>query len=246
MIGWYNCPVINYCLWPNKEIEVDFGQNKLLLLPTDGKYYQSIHRNSKNYDESRLIINRFLSYLSWHCNNMVWILDNMVCGSGRYFNFPKSKDDFIFINQIDHFPNKIEYNLSKEQILALALFRDAINSNNPSLSFLQYIKIINIKYKDKIINEINPLKKWLNEICIRLSTEKIIKDLKESINDEAIDIYLYKSCRCAIAHANISPIIDPDNPADNEKIINSIKVIRFLSEKIIEEEIYKNRKINEF
>ena len=49
--------------------------------------------------------------------------------------------------------------------------------------------------------------------------------------------HLWESGRCAVAHANREPIVDPDDPADARRMHDELPIIRALAEKAIEEKL---------
>ena len=49
--------------------------------------------------------------------------------------------------------------------------------------------------------------------------------------------YLYKSCRCAVAHAYSDPTIDPDNVAQLRRLSSDLPLIRFAAQLIIKDEM---------
>jgi hypothetical protein len=52
-----------------------------------------------------------------------------------------------------------------------------------------------------------------------------------------IGAHLYESGRCAIAHANRRPIVDPDDPAGTRRLQSELPIMMALAQKAIEEEL---------
>jgi hypothetical protein len=52
-----------------------------------------------------------------------------------------------------------------------------------------------------------------------------------------IGAHLYESGRCAVAHANRKPIVDPDDPSDMRRMQSELPIMTALAQKAIEEEL---------
>ena len=55
--------------------------------------------------------------------------------------------------------------------------------------------------------------------------------------------YLYESCRCAVAHANTSPVADPDNMQDIRRLSADIWIVKAIAEELIEKNFGLSRSI---
>jgi len=47
--------------------------------------------------------------------------------------------------------------------------------------------------------------------------------------------YLYVSNRCAVAHANAEPLVDPDDPGDRRRLTSDLPMVKALAEYMIEQ-----------
>lgn len=125
----------------------------------------------------------------------------------------------------------IPTNLTNNQQLALALFREAdgLSHYHYGYSFLSYYKIINLVKKNGekqtkwIRNNLNDLK----DIALTRADE-----LKN--DGENIENYLFVSCRCALAHAGVDPTVNPDDVNDSVRLYKDLPLIRHLAKKMIE------------
>ncbi|MDO8137004.1 MAG: hypothetical protein Q6354_05130, partial [Candidatus Brocadiales bacterium] len=77
-----------------------------------------------------------------------------------------------------------------------------------------------------------------------------IKDdlARERINvleeqEEDVPEYLYKSGRCAVAHAYFEPIVDPDDAKDQLRLSQDIWLIKAIAEFLIETNLKVSRSI---
>src|SRR5262249_24718986 len=90
-----------------------------------------------------------------------------------------------------------------------------------------------------------------NEIIegIRTTLPHVKDDLaRERIEDlqnrgENVPEYLYKSGRCAVAHAYAGPIVDPDNAQDLQRLSQDMDIIKAIAEFLIETELKVSRSI---
>jgi hypothetical protein len=132
--------------------------------------------------------------------------------------------------------NNLEYNdleIDEREILALALYKEGINSTSIYYSVLNFYKIIELLFKgvkNDIIEWINSNKEFLTEN----GHEKRIKEIQQTGED--LGNYIYLSCRCAVAHAGqIDNTVSPDKNDDFKRINSDLYLIKELAKKIIKE-----------
>lgn len=121
--------------------------------------------------------------------------------------------------------------------LALALYREAINSAGAPHGFLSFWKILSIKNPDQAKG---PQRDWLLATFTNLAASDGATRLDElrsrGKSDEDIALHLYVSGRCAVAHAHLNPIVNPDNPEHEEELAKDMPLIKALAEHLIESE----------
>ena len=63
----------------------------------------------------------------------------------------------------------------------------------------------------------------------------LAKERVANLQKAKVDIadYLYESCRCAVAHANTSPVADPDNMQDIRRLSADIWIVKAIAEELI-------------
>lgn len=190
--------------------------------------------NISNMQEDVDLANEFISAIVWRTQVPIRI----VFGAGSAMRFIPivSPQKVISGINIDISRENIDQpGISNRQILALAFYKEGINSTSIYYSTLNYYKIIELRFKgvkNDIINWINQNSEYLDQIGYR---EKIVK-----INELGGDLgnYIYVSCRCAVAHAGqIDSIISPDKNEDYIRISQVIDMIKELAKKIINEGI---------
>lgn len=107
--------------------------------------------------------------------------------------------------------------------LALALFREAVNSGSNFSAFLCYYKIL-----DLVFPKLKDRKNWLNNVAPGQTSEKerllVIlqntKDLEKYFREERLN---------AIKHVLKKPFVNPDDPKDQTRITIDVHVIEDLA-----------------
>lgn len=236
MGNWLNVGVAGTAMWPKTETEVQFGGRTLVLRPATRDTAQSVHIDLHGIsDQDALtLINQFLSVLSW-CDDQP--MENKYGWSGNPVPVSVPVDPRQVGSSIA-FPFYRKLEVEPKARLALALFREARTINSVPLSFLSYFKILNIFWEDKFrtVNgsRVNPIiegmRSTIPSISDTLANERIT-NLQAAHQDTAV--YLYESCRCAVAHANTSPIADPDNMQDIHRLSADIWVVKAIAEELM-------------
>lgn len=222
---WLNIGVNGRAIWPTVETKVRFGNHELILRPATRETEQSIHilLDSTTDTEALTLINRFLSVLSWVDDQS---MENLYGWSGSRAPVSVSKEARQCGSSIA-FPFYREIEKTEKGNLALALYREGTTINSVPFAFLSYFKILNIFWCDKFQKGKNPLIEGLRTVLPKIADQEAvdrIMKLKKQIPDVAK--YLYKSGRCAVAHAHISPIVDPDDVKDLRRLSEDMSVIK--------------------
>jgi hypothetical protein len=117
--------------------------------------------------------------------------------------------------------------------LAMAIYREAKSVHYTPYEFLSYFKIINILYCKGSLQ-----KKWINNTIPHLTDKKALERINQLKSQESdIGAYLYESGRCAVAHAGVDPVIDPDNPNDFLRLSGDMPVVHALAEYLMINEL---------
>ena len=130
-------------------------------------------------------------------------------------------------------PDDLETPGDPKARLAIAIYREAKSVHNTLYEFLSYFKIINIVYQN------GPLQKeWINNTISHLSDRKALDRIDQLRSLESdIGAYLYESGRCAVAHAGVDPVVDPDNPNDFLRLSADMPVAKALAEYLMVNEL---------
>lgn len=236
-MAWLNCGVTTQVYWPNDRKEVRYGNRTFIFLPMTKENSASIHIELKGITnvEGLTLINRFLSALAWKCdepaiNHYGW------SGNPQPAPVPKYRIPFGYC-PTDKFPDEV-YEITDEKAkLAVALYREGRSLNSVPFQFLNYFKILNIFWNDRKKDGENPLVEGLRSALPGLTEEACIKRIEEIQQKEGDPAeYLYKSGRCAVAHAHSDPIVDPDDVTDLRRLSEDLWLMQNLAAYLIERE----------
>lgn len=232
MIQWMNLGISGQCGWPDKRLDVKFGESSLVLLPQTQESSASVHIQVRSNDQlsEMTTVNRFLSIVSWSYKDS---LQNHYGWSGNPVPVPvPARNRAWSINPAF----LIQWNPLPEpkQRLAVALYREAMSVNSLPYQFLGFFKIINILHK------LGPAQvEWIRDALPKLSNSRAsarIEDLTRSQSDVAQ--YLYESGRCAVAHAFADPLVDPDDLVHLRRLSEDLEVARALAEYLMANELH--------
>ncbi|MEI8026595.1 MAG: methylamine utilization protein MauJ [Pseudomonadota bacterium] len=121
----------------------------------------------------------------------------------------------------------------RKPLLALALYRDALSTNNIAYQFLGLSRILNI-----ISNSPYEQKKWINDNLDKIIDSEVLKIVGQIKNgSKSVGEHIYNSGRCAVAHAYSEPIVDPDDSKDIRRMHDELPLIKALAEIFIEHEL---------
>lgn len=113
--------------------------------------------------------------------------------------------------------------------LALALYKEGINSQSVFYRFLNLWKVIELAVPDK-----RARLDWINRSGAALPFHKERVAAILAANPD-LAIYLDDSCRNAITHVFRRPIVNPDDPNDHLRISKDISLVTDLSRKAVDE-----------
>ncbi len=224
--------------WPEEKLIILFRGTKVALIPSTQEYYPAVAvlcRLSAHSNESKKLILHFLSSLCWcrpgKLHNVRWTSSSSM---GQFNDFLRlKKGDTYMQMQACHFkPTYLPDPPDKKARLALAFYREGMSLENTAYAFLSFYKIVNLHNPKP-----DKQRQWLKRQIAELEKNKDLKDRINEIRADGNDPgeYLYKSCRCAVAHADINDITyDPENIDDEIRLYKDIPLIRQLAKLIIE------------
>ncbi len=229
---WYTVGVEADFGWPIEDTEIEYLGHKYLLRPESDTLSQSISLSCPekySMKTANLLVNRFLSALSWSEFGGINITSSGTGGS-KPILIGKSNGRFISKGyKVDYLPEPKD-DKSKR---ALALFREAKSVNSIAYSFLGFYKVLNV-----IFSTGSNQKDWININLINVkgfSSSERLEELKKEHTD--LGEYFYLQGRCAIAHSFNDPVVDPDIPSDILRLSKDLPLIQELAEIAIEKEL---------
>jgi hypothetical protein len=239
---WLNIPVNGGMYWPREKHIIEYKGEEITLSPPTKENMPSIHIEYDGYStwEKQTLINELLSIIAWKSDQPA-VVDDGGLGTILFRNIPRNGKQIYWSTIIDY-PKKFTYIEDEKKRLAIALYREGLNINSAPYQFLSFFKIINIRYQDKWIKKKNEIVNWIKENIDKISSstnKEILLKLRESNID--ISMHLYSDCRCAIAHANQKPIVNPDDSVEIYNLYNDIGIIRELAGYFIETEMKVSR-----
>lgn len=227
---WLNCGVMTQTVWPKEKKEVVYGEHTFVLMPPTEEHSPSIHIELKamTYVEGGTLINRFLSALCWKDNHPV-IKYYGVSGTSVPTQVIRKRVPYS-CSPLEKFPCKIKEIKDDKAKLAVALYREAISLDSVPFQFLSYFKILNVFWNDKYANGKNELVEKLRGVLSYMTENDCIQRIQEIKTEEGDPAdYLYKSGRCAIAHAFAEPVVDPDEVSDLHRLSKDLWLMRNIS-----------------
>jgi hypothetical protein len=231
-----NIGVDNQVTWPKAETVVQFDRYTLVLMPKTKDAVQSIHidltANMLTDREALTVINRFLSIMTWCCDQFAVAQDGW---SGNPVPIAVPRRNLAFTTATDWvFDRKILENENVRR--ALAVYREARNAQQNymiSYAVLNYYKIIEIGQK----NPKGDVKNWFRDNFAILREKVAFRDEFEKFaklcGDEKPHEYIYDACRLAVAHAGKDSKSDPDDANELVRLHTAADVLRIFARHFI-------------
>lgn len=168
------------------------------------------------FEDGGTILSRFLSRLAWSINGGV--VELFICGSnnpghpGRLGRGTYERSGWALVEPWDYL--YLPSANSPGADLALALFREGLSINSVPFAFLSYFKVLNISFSKG-----SAQKGWINANLSRVLYPPALDRLRELAKSKPdVGAYLYEQGRCAVAHANGTPLVNPDNYGDKRRL----------------------------
>lgn len=127
--------------------------------------------------------------------------------------------------------------LSDKLEFASGIYREGINSFHisPFLAFLSFYKVLELAilplHKDKKAGR-NALAEWISKNVANLTLPHFLSISTTNqlyFSQKNLGDYFYVQCRCAIAHTEHNPIVNPNLNEDHQRIGNDMHVMQGLA-----------------
>ncbi|WP_299498540.1 methylamine utilization protein MauJ [uncultured Roseobacter sp.] len=216
--------------WPVRVQRIMYLGDEYWIIPITSDAYPGIAvRDADANDATKEKILRFLSVLSWLDRSGAVLVS--FGGGSSPFAFQRGKGHgFTIREEIDlrYLPEVTDVKAR----LALGLMRDGRGLSHVAYSFLSFYRVLEVA-----VGRGQAIPNWITQAVTRLPNGRG-KDALTNLTASGVSNipqHLYVSGRCAIAHAGGSPIVDPDNPSDTNRLYKEKPLIEELAELAIEE-----------
>lgn len=174
--------------------------------------------------EHRLAL-RFLSVLAFATGQPITTQFALVASASFFPSIRSSRRLGAMLYRSDFDP--FNYGGDSESLdLPLALYREGLSSGSIYYSFLSFYKVVQLAFRE----DGEKIQAWIKENVRLLGGELNEWLALEGIAEEQIPNYLWRSCRCAIAHVKKNKtVVDPDDPSDWLRISLGVPVVRGLA-----------------
>jgi hypothetical protein len=189
----------------------------------------------KSRVECEELVLRFISTLSWVEERGFMVEGGGVSGGNLPRPMGRDKEFGLFsiCDEFDlsYFPEATD----EKAMLALGLMREGRGINHVGYAFLSFYRVLEVAFSTN-----SRRLEWITATLDGLTGFNVKEALdgiraQGIVTPEAISRHLFQSGRCAMAHANRKPIVDPDNPSDMRRLGSELPIMRELAIKAIEE-----------
>lgn len=237
--AWIVANISTDSFWPITSQKVRWRSVDIWIMPIMKGFYPAVALMvppGKSRAECEELLMRFLSMLSWVEERGFMVEGGGLSGGNLPRPMGRDKERaFSICDEFDlsYFPEVTD----EKAMLALALMREGRGLNHVGYAFLSFYKILETAFPKGAGRIIE----WISAHIADGLTDFGIKEALDGIRaqgattPESIGKHLYDSGRCAMAHANREPIVDPDKPADARRLGAELPIVRALAVKAIEE-----------
>jgi hypothetical protein len=184
--------------------------------------------DTNRHDEEEQKFNRLLTAMVWEHKHPIRVLWGV---RGTKKPFPVAYGPRMARGvQVDPQSAWNDYRKPKTdpQWLALALYREALNSESKFYAFFSYYKIFDVifpkpKDKENWINNVAPAQTW---------EKKRVEEIRKTNPD--LEAYLRQEQLNAIKHVMKKPSLNPDDPSHQRSIASDLPLIKDLARLAIE------------
>ncbi len=227
--------------WPRREARFSFGPHEIVAFPPDNEHDPSLHldlgRAGLSDVEGMSVLSQLLSIASW-LDDTCAVLHNGWSGNPVPVR-PRRQTTCYATSISDHWGNswgQLEDPVARR---VLAIYREAVNMyrfHSTPYAVLGFYKILETNFNSRQRTE------FLHRELESMISENQIDDhqLREidCSNGEPVRLaeFLHKEGRNAVAHANFSPAINPDEIRDARRMSVAAQILRPLARRFINQE----------
>jgi hypothetical protein len=231
---WIVANISTDSIWPITSQKVRWRGVDIWIMPVMKCFYPAVAMMvppGKNRDDCEELVMRFLSMLSWVEERGFMVEGGGLSGGNLPRPMGRDKErGFSICDEFDlsYFPEVTD----EKALLALALMREGRGLNHVGYAFLSFYRVLEVVFSDD-----KQRIAWISAALANL-TGHGVKEALNGITAQGIadvGLHLFQSGRCAMAHANRQPIVDPDKPADARRLGYELPIVRALAIKAIED-----------
>ena len=235
---WCNVAITPHFSWPNVRCAIPFEGNTIVLSPpteTLACRAALLDSNRTTFEKGGTILSRFLSRYAWTMNagisELFYVGTNIPSEPGRLGQGTYARAGWATTDPPHCIYMPKPGNESGE--LALALYREGLSVNSIPFGFLSLFKILNILHSDGASQP-----KWINDHLPDIWYPPAADRVRE-IQAEHQDVgrYMFVQGRCAVAHANTQPLVNPDNFLDKRRLESDFPLMKEIAALFIEREL---------
>jgi hypothetical protein len=228
---WIVANISTNSFWPITSQKVRWHGVDIWIMPIMKGFYPAVAVKvppGKSRMECEELVLRFLSTLSWVEERGFMVEGGGLSGGNLPRPMGRDKErGFSICDEFDlsYFPEVT----GEKAMLALGLMREGRGLNHVGYAFLSFYRVLEVAFstdRQRIA--------WISAALANL-TGHGVKQALDGIKAPNIGLHLFQSGRCAMAHANREPIVDPDKPADIRRLASELPIVRALAVKAIEE-----------
>jgi hypothetical protein len=238
--GWLTAAVHTSIAWPEKDVMVQYDGDDYFLRGLKqennvlGTPCISMRSSAAETNTTLNKLYRFSSILGWFMHGYVDVVGHITSSHPVLY----TSGSPYFTSNMAGGPHGFNCNYmplinNDSTRRALAFWREGLRLHNihQSYSFLSFYKVIESQFEKSSTKS-----DWINQAIPELIDDAGIR-VKELLAQSAdVGNHIYKSGRCAIAHASFDDEEgDPDIPEDRIRISKDLVVIRALAQKYITE-----------
>lgn len=239
---WVQCGITGMG-FPVEPVAIPFRGQTLYLIPGTPKQPGGIfgdlypvvafEHSGMSFEDGQRLISSFVNCVAWVRRSPIRTAQFGGGGSVHGLSGDDAKalvDDRFELNYV---PEPTD----EKAKLALAFYREGLTLNSVAYQCLSFFKILNITF-GKGKGQIDWINANIGDARKRepFSTQDWERRAGFDPKVDSPGSYLYVSNRCAIAHANNDPLIDPDDPEDRQRLANDLPMVKALAEHFIEQE----------
>jgi hypothetical protein len=216
--------------WPVRPQSAMFAGQRIWIVPTTLEAHAGVAMNvpqGLERDEAEAILYRFLSVISWREEIALTVADR----SGG--NLPR----MMGLNNDKPSPPRVAFDFidlicpaEENTRLALAFMREGRGINHFGYAFLSFWRVLEVAFPNTQARV-----DWMAETLPNLTGAGVAEALANLADQGVVDVgwHLFASGRCAIAHANGQPIINPDDPRDARRLMNELPLVKELAVRVM-------------